>query len=76
KEFAYREVRRLNNGVDRVLEEMNISFYFEAPNFVSKYPSNLKVNYRIESVKDFIPDAVSKKVPEIRSLLEMKEILA
>ncbi|EOA41937.1 hypothetical protein H647_07735 [Francisella tularensis subsp. tularensis 80700069] len=25
KEFADREVRRVNNGVDRVLEEMNIS---------------------------------------------------
>ncbi|ABO46042.1 type VI secretion system contractile sheath small subunit [Francisella tularensis] len=76
KEFADREVRRVNNGVDRVLEEMNISFDFEAPNFVSKDRSNLKVNYRIESVKDFRPDAVAKKVPEIRALLEMKEILA
>ncbi|MBK2356872.1 type VI secretion system contractile sheath small subunit [Francisella hispaniensis] len=76
KEFADREVRRVNNGVDRVLEEMNISFDFEAPNFVSKDPSNLKVNYKIESIKDFRPDAVAKKVPEIKALLEMKEILA
>ncbi|MDE4982368.1 type VI secretion system contractile sheath small subunit, partial [Francisella tularensis subsp. holarctica] len=32
--------------------------------------------YRMESVKDFRPDAVAKKVPEIRALIEMKEILA
>lgn len=76
KEFTDRAVRRVNNGVDRALEDMNISFDFEAPNFVSKDPSNLKVNYRIQSVKDFRPDAVAKKVPEIRALLEMKEILA
>lgn len=76
KEFTDRVVRRVNNGVDRALEDMNISFDFEAPNFVSKDPSNLKVNYRIQSVKDFRPDAVAKKVPEIRALLEMKEILA
>ncbi|AJI46297.1 MULTISPECIES: type VI secretion system contractile sheath small subunit [Francisella] len=76
EEFADRQVRRVKNGVDRVLEDMNISFDFEAPNFVSKDPSNLKVNYRIQSMKDFRPDAVAKKVPEIRALLEMKEILA
>ncbi|MBK2029429.1 type VI secretion system contractile sheath small subunit [Francisella noatunensis] len=76
KEFIDRAVRRVNNGVDRALEDMNISFDFEAPNFVSKDPSNLKVNYRIQSVKDFKPDAVAKKVPEIGALLEMKEILA
>ncbi|AXH32801.1 type VI secretion system contractile sheath small subunit [Francisella opportunistica] len=76
KEFVDREVRRVKNGVDRALEDMNISFDFEAPNFVSKDPSNLKVNYRIQSMKDFKPDAVAKKVPEIRALLEMKEILA
>lgn len=75
-EFADREVRRVKNGVDRVLEDMNISFDFEVPNFVSKDPSNLKVNYRIQGIKDFRPDAVAKKVPEIRALLEMKEILA
>ena len=75
-EFADREVRRVKNGVDRVLEDMNISFDFEVPNFVSKDPSNLKVNYRIQGMKDFRPDAVAKKVPEIRALLEMKEILA
>ena len=76
KEFADRQVRRIKNGVDRTLDDMNISFDFEAPNFVSKDPSNLKVDYKIQSIKDFRPDAVAKKVPEIRALLEMKEILA
>ncbi|MFC4892163.1 type VI secretion system contractile sheath small subunit [Pseudofrancisella aestuarii] len=75
KELADREVRRIKNGVDRTLEDMKVSFDFEVPNFVSKQPSNLKVNYTLQGLKDFKPDAVAKKVPEIKALLEMKEIL-
>lgn len=76
QELADRSVIKIQNGVDRALAEMNITLNFEVPNFVSKESGNLKVNYKLEAIKDFKPDAVAKKVPEIRALLELKEILS
>ena len=67
KELTDREVRRVKNGVDRVMEDMNISLDFEAPNFVSNTNQSLKVNYKLQGMKDFRPDAVAKKVPEIKA---------
>jgi type VI secretion system protein ImpB len=75
KELTDRGVIKIQNGADRALADMNIAFDFEVPNFVSKEPSSLKVNYKLEAIKDFKPDAVAKKVPEISALLELKEIL-
>ncbi|AIT09604.1 intracellular growth locus iglA [Candidatus Francisella endociliophora] len=75
KDLADRDVRRIKHGADRALEDMNISFDFEVPNFVSKESKSLKVNYKLDAIKDFKPDAVAQKVPEIKALLELKEIL-
>lgn len=74
-EFANREVRRIDNGVDRALSDMNISLDLEVPNFVSKEQGNIKVNYKLNSMKDFKPDAVAENVPQLKALLELKEML-
>ena len=75
KELAEREIRRINNGVDHVMKDMDIHFDFQVPNFVSKQVDNIKVNYKIDALKDFKPDTVAQKVPEIKALLQLKEFL-
>ncbi|AXA32989.1 type VI secretion system contractile sheath small subunit [Francisella adeliensis] len=76
QELADREIRKVDNGVDRAMRDMDISLNFEVPNFVSKQSNNINVNYKLEAVKDFKPDAVAQKVPEIKALLQLKEILS
>jgi type VI secretion system protein ImpB len=75
KDLADREVRNTTNGVDRTLSDMNISLDLEVPNFVSKDAGNISVCYKLNGMKDFKPNAVAEKVPEIKALMELKEIL-
>lgn len=75
KELAERQVRKVDNGIDRVMSDMNINFDFQVPNFVSKQANNIEVNYKIDATKDFKPDTVAQKVPEIKALLQLKEFL-
>jgi type VI secretion system protein ImpB len=75
KELTEREVRKVDNGIDRVISNMNINFGFQVPNFVSKQANNIEVNYKIDAMKDFKPDTVAQKVPEIKALLQLKEFL-
>lgn len=75
QEFAERQIRRMDNGVDRALSDMNINLDIEVPNFMSKNSENIKVDYKLNAVKDFKPDAVAKKVPQINAMLKLKEML-
>ena len=75
EDLADREIRNITNGVDRTLSDMNISLDFEVPNFVSKEAGNISVDYKLNGMKDFTPGAVAEKVPEIKALMELKEIL-
>ena len=75
KDLADRAVRNTTNGVDRTLSDMYISLDLEVPNFVSKDAGNISVSYKLKGMKDFKPNAVAEEVPEIKALMELKEIL-
>lgn len=75
-DYANRQIRNITSGVDKTLSDMNISLDVEVPNFISKEGGNIKVDYKLDSMKDFRPESIGEKVPEIKSLLVMKEKLA
>lgn len=72
-----RQVVSINkNNFNAVMNEANISLAFNVPNHLDgggkeEMPITLAVN----SLDDFSPDNVAKKVPELKKILELREAL-
>ncbi|MBK2125037.1 type VI secretion system contractile sheath small subunit [Fangia hongkongensis] len=77
KEFEDRSVRVVKNGIDAALKDMDISANISVPNSINPQKSAmLNINYKFNSVGDFQPDKIAKKVPELNALLKLKEMLS
>lgn len=75
QDYANRKIRNINQGIDKTLSDMNISLDFEVPNLISKAGGNLAINYKLNSMKDFKPESIVNKVPQIKGLIVLKEKL-
>ncbi|WP_237360883.1 type VI secretion system contractile sheath small subunit [Vibrio marisflavi] len=75
--FEEREVRTLKHGINSSLKDMGISLNVSVPNSInpSKSPM-LNLNFELNSMKDFKPENLAKKIPEINALLQLKEMLS
>ncbi|WP_298272604.1 type VI secretion system contractile sheath small subunit [Geobacter sp.] len=61
---------------NEVMKAQGISLNFAIPNRLSgKEGDELPVNLKLESLKDFGPEAVVEQVPEMKRLLELREAL-
>jgi type VI secretion system protein ImpB len=60
-----------------VLKAQKLSLDLVVPNRLESEDSdnNLAVNLKFESLADFEPDAIVSKVPELKSILELREAL-
>lgn len=59
-----------------VLKEQNINLNLTVPNKVSGDPDEeMSVTLNFESMKDFEPEAIARKTPELKKLLELREAL-
>ena len=64
------------DNFNEVLKEQNIGLSLTVPNKVSGEPDDeLSVNLNFESIKDFEPEAIARKTPELKKLLELREAL-
>jgi len=64
------------DNFNKVLKEQNIGLSLTVPNKVSGEPDDeLSVNLNFESIKDFEPEAIARKTPELKKLLELREAL-
>ncbi|MCL9781019.1 type VI secretion system contractile sheath small subunit [Vibrio sp. S4M6] len=75
--FEEREVRTLKHGINSSLKDMGISLDIAVPNSInpSKSPM-LNLKFDLNSMKDFKPENLAKKIPEINALLQLKEMLS
>ncbi|MDY6903494.1 MAG: type VI secretion system contractile sheath small subunit [Thermodesulfobacteriota bacterium] len=61
---------------DNVLKEQNLGLQFSVDNKLGeKEGEELNVDLKFESLKDFNPDQIVQKVPELKSLMELREAL-
>jgi type VI secretion system protein ImpB len=60
-----------------VLKAQKLSLDLSVPNKLAGEDStdNMAVNLKIESLADFEPDAIVEKVPELKSILELRDAL-
>jgi type VI secretion system protein ImpB len=64
------------DNFNEVLKEQKISLNLAVPNKISGEPDDeLNVQLNFESIKDFEPEAVARKTPELNKLLELREAL-
>lgn len=72
-----RQVVSINkNNFNAVMNEANINLTFSVPNRLEgKEQQDMPVALSINSLNDFSPDNVAKKVPELKKLLELREAL-
>lgn len=73
------ERQRINitgNNLEQVMEDMAPSTTFTVPNRITNEPdSELKVNLSFKGFKDFHPEQVAAQIPEVSSLLAMRNLL-
>jgi len=64
------------NNFDDVLRNQHVQIDMQVDNVVSgKAGDKLHAKLNIDSLKDFEPDAIARKVPELAELLELREAL-
>ncbi len=64
------------DNFDEVLKAQGIGLSVTVPNKISGEPDDeMSVDLTFESMKDFNPEEVAKKVPELNKLLELREAL-
>lgn len=64
------------DNFNEVLKAQNISIDLAVPNKISGEPDDeLSVKLDFESIKDFEPQEIARKTPELKKLLELREAL-
>lgn len=64
------------DNFNEVLKAQNIDLNLTVPNKLSGEPDDeLSVKLNFESLKDFGPEAIAEKTPELKKLLELREAL-
>jgi type VI secretion system protein ImpB len=64
------------DNFNNVLKAQNVSLEIAVPNrLVEEEDASMPVNLSFETIKDFEPDAVASKVPELAELLRLRESL-
>ena len=65
------------DNFNEVLKAQNLSLDLTIPNKLSEDPeAETSVSLKFESIKDFDPEAIARKTPELNRLLELREALA
>ena len=68
------------NNFNDVLREHDVKVNFSVENKLSdegepNAPEELPISLQIDSIKDFEPDNIAQQVPELKSLMELREAL-
>lgn len=64
------------DNFNEVLKAQGISLNLTVPNRLSGRPDeDMSVKLKVESIKDFGPEAIVEQVPELKRLLELREAL-
>lgn len=63
------------NNFDAVLKEFKPKAKIAVPNTLADDGSDISIDLEFQSMKDFTPEQVAKKIPQLRSLLAMRNLL-
>lgn len=72
------ERQRININKDNfesVMAELSPRVRFDVPNLLAKDGSDFSIDLAFQSMKDFRPDSVAHQIPEMHSLMAMRNLL-
>ncbi len=76
EELDVREIRDISGTLDSTLKDMGMNIEMKVENMVNPSTSPmLNVSLPIQSMKSFKPEAIVENVPELKSLLKLRELL-
>ena len=65
------------DNFDEVLKAQNLNLDLAIPNKLSEDPEEeMSVSLKFETIRDFEPEAIARKTPELNNLIELREALA
>ena len=65
------------DNFDEVLKAQNLNLDLAIPNKLSEDPEEeMSVSLKFETIRDFEPEAIARKTPELNKLIELREALA
>lgn len=74
--IADRQRINLNaNNFESVMADLAPSARFDVPNLLAKDGSDFTIDLAFQSMKDFRPDNVAQQIPELHSLMAMRNLL-
>jgi len=76
-DFDQREMRQLDgsNTVDDLMQDMGIKLNINVPNTINPHEDDIDVNLSLSKVGSFSPDEVAQQIPQVKSLLLLKQLL-
>ena len=80
-DFTLRPEDRAPVGIDKdnfndVMKGQGLGLQFSVPNKLADDPeAQMPVDLKFESLKDFEPDAIVQKVPELAKMMELRDVL-
>lgn len=73
---ANRERININkNNFNQVLSSLNPELEYTVPNRIKNDDTDIKINLKIENMKDFHPETIARRVPQLNNLLAMRNLL-
>jgi type VI secretion system protein ImpB len=63
------------NNFESVMADLAPSVRFDVPNLLAKDGSEFSIDLAFQSMKDFRPDSVAHQIPEMHSLMAMRNLL-
>jgi type VI secretion system protein ImpB len=63
------------NNFESVMADLAPSVRFDVPNLLDKDGSEFSIDLAFQSMKDFRPDSVAHQIPEMHSLMAMRNLL-
>jgi len=63
------------DNFESVMADLSPSVRFEVPNLLAKDGSEFSIDLAFQSMKDFRPDSVAHQIPEMHSLMAMRNLL-
>jgi len=70
--------KRINinkNNFASIMKEQNLNLKYVVDNVMDPGGDGIKVDMDIESMADFMPENIAKKIPELKILLEVRTLL-
>ncbi|AJC48369.1 type VI secretion system contractile sheath small subunit [Allofrancisella guangzhouensis] len=76
QDFDERKIRHMDGTIDSMMKDMNMELNISVANRITPTKSpNLDVKLKIDSMKSFQPGVIAESVPQLKSLIKLREMV-